>query len=308
MLHEASGDRHANMTDPATHRELRRAAWRALQSAPRGRRIGAWRYTADIRTSLEHRAPRRLLPAEADTLAVEPAHADDLGTIRTISRAQEHPDETAITEAWLEFQPQSFSVVRDRAAEIVGYRCWAISNQLDPRVLRADPLVAAWVEDIEHSEYADLPAFLLRRWLARDEGEAPGGVQGICWIDCKSSYMKLRPNLGHVYIALHDMETYGEVLGELGFDPLHSVTMDFDGDLLRSAVMRFGPGSVDGWLARLVAKELGIDPQNLLDESSRELVIEGQRTPLTPLEFAVVSYLSSRRGAAVSHVDLIENV
>lgn len=120
--------------------------------------------------------------------------------------------------------------------------------------------------------------------------------------------MKLRPNLGHVYIALHDMETYGEVLGELGFDPLHSVTMDFDGDLLRSAVMRFGPGSVDGWLARLVAKELGIDPQNLLDESSRELVIEGQRTPLTPLEFAVVSYLSSRRGAAVSHVDLIENV
>ena len=59
---------------------------------------------------------------------------------------------------------------------------------------------------------------------------------------------------------------------------------------------------------RLVAKELGIDPQNLLDESSRELVIEGQRTPLTPLEFAVVSYLSSRRGAAVSHVDLIENV
>jgi DNA-binding response OmpR family regulator len=73
-------------------------------------------------------------------------------------------------------------------------------------------------------------------------------------------------------------------------------------------VLDFGPGSVDGWLAALAAAELGIEQASLLDAEARELVVDGARVALTPLEFGVIKFLSDREGRAVSRAELLQNV
>ncbi|MFQ5350750.1 MAG: winged helix-turn-helix domain-containing protein, partial [Thermoanaerobaculia bacterium] len=81
-----------------------------------------------------------------------------------------------------------------------------------------------------------------------------------------------------------------------------------DDSTYHSAVLDFGPSSVDGWLAGLVAAELGIEEGSIVDLEAHELVIDGQRIPLTPLEFGVVSLLSHNEGVAVSRIELLEKV
>jgi DNA-binding response OmpR family regulator len=65
---------------------------------------------------------------------------------------------------------------------------------------------------------------------------------------------------------------------------------------------------VDGWLAALAATELGIERTPVLDTEARELVVNGTRMALTPLEFGVMKYLSDREGQAVSRTDLLRTV
>jgi DNA-binding response OmpR family regulator len=66
---------------------------------------------------------------------------------------------------------------------------------------------------------------------------------------------------------------------------------------------------VDGWLANLVAAELGVEERDeILDVEARELIVDGQRVGLTPLEFAVMNYLYQREGKAVTRVSLLADV
>jgi DNA-binding response OmpR family regulator len=80
------------------------------------------------------------------------------------------------------------------------------------------------------------------------------------------------------------------------------------GDVYHLNVNDFGPESVDGWLAGLVAAELGVDAPELLDRLARELVLGKERVPLTRLEFGVLEYLMDREGQAVSRASLIQDV
>jgi hypothetical protein len=50
-------------------------------------------------------------------------------------------------------------------------------------------------------------------------------------------------------------------------------------DATQCAWLDFGPGSVDGWLARLAAAELGVQPEELLDADNRKLVLDDARVP-----------------------------
>jgi hypothetical protein len=171
-----------------------------------------------------------------------------------------------------------------------------------------DPVLRAWLEDVADSEDAHLVAFMLRRWLSRDDGERPSDVQGLCWVECKTTYWRLRSQLGHVYIAVRDVDTYAPALEHFGFSNLAVATVQLDGSPLHSTVMHFGTGGPDGWLARLAAAELGIDPSGLLDEDARSLLLDGVRVALTPLEFEVMRCLLQQRGRPVSHADLVERV
>lgn len=124
----------------------------------------------------------------------------------------------------------------------------------------------------------------------------------------KTLYLKMRARLGCVYIAVRDFETFAPPLTHFGFSRIPSATVHLDGSPLHSTVMHFGAGGPDGWLARLAAAEMGIDPSGLLDEDTRSLLLDGVRVPLTPLEFEVVRCLLEQRGRPVSHADLVERV
>jgi DNA-binding response OmpR family regulator len=145
-----------------------------------------------------------------------------------------------------------------------------------------------------------------RRFLDLERGELPSPLQAGAWLELKRTYMEMRPFLRRAYGAVREAEVYGPIFQRLGFQPLGAV--ELDGYTYALGVLDMGPGSVDAWLAGLVAAELGLVHDQLLDVDARELVVDGHRQSLTTLEFGVMRYLSEREGKAVTRVDLERDV
>ena len=298
--------------DPNRYLSYRRAAWRQLRREVRTAPISElWRYTADMLYWLENPVVREaFFPTYARTLAVEPARPEDAGCIFDMARQWDGPEAVRCLEHWWKQAPQSFSVVKDAARKICGFDCVFDLETATPELSSADPVVQNW---LEHLRAAPVPptqnVLFLRRWLSGEAGEGPCGAQGACWLDVKRTYMRLRPHLRRVYATVRDhLATYAPVLGQLGFQVVSSADATLDGKTYSTAMLDFGPASVDGWLARLVAAELGVSGDELLDVEAREIVIDGQRMPLTPLEFSVMRYLHEHEGSAVGRESLLSDV
>jgi DNA-binding response OmpR family regulator len=73
-------------------------------------------------------------------------------------------------------------------------------------------------------------------------------------------------------------------------------------------VLDFGPASVDGWLTRIIATELQVDEDSILDVAQHQLVLADRRVALTKLEFDVFKYLYERPGAVVERASLLRDV
>ncbi|HEY6971472.1 MAG TPA: hypothetical protein VJA94_19845 [Candidatus Angelobacter sp.] len=86
----------------------------------------------------------------------------------------------------------------------------------------------------------------LRRWLSESEGEKPSPIQAACWLDIKRTYVALRPRLRRVYLVLEDMAPYAAAAQALGFTPVQQANASLDGKTYSSAMLDFGPSSVDG--------------------------------------------------------------
>jgi uncharacterized protein (DUF934 family) len=172
-----------------------------------------------------------------------------------------------------------------------------------------DPVVEVWAR---HLRDEPLPkgqvALGLRRWLDADRGELPCPAQAACWLDVKRTYMALRPALRRMYVVVHDVPTYWPVVEKLGFRPVADGGVVIGERQYASVVLDFGPGSVDGWLARLVGAELGIDHERSLDSDSRELRVNGKAIALTPLEFGLFAHLRECEGRAVTRAELLREV
>jgi DNA-binding response OmpR family regulator len=178
---------------------------------------------------------------------------------------------------------------------------------IDQDLRQSDPLVQYWWNHLSSNPVNDNQRVLfLRRWLSRADGERPCPVQAACWLDIKRTYLEMRPHLRRVYLALRDLSMYAPVAVKLGFQPLAAET-DLSGARYTSAMLDFGPASVDGWLARLGSAELGVE-EGILDRQSHEIVLDGQRVKLTKLEFEVFAYLYQRQGTGVSRAALVEDV
>ena len=70
--------------------------------------------------------------------------------------------------------------------------------------------------------------------------------------------MELRPNLKRLYTTLTDLENYTPVVIPLGFSLIDGSEIELDDTTYYSAIIDFGPDSVDGWLRKLIGLELGI--------------------------------------------------
>lgn len=143
-------------------------------------------------------------------------------------------------------------------------------------------------------------ALLCRRWLSADEGDSPIDAQATVWLDLKRIYMTLRPRLRRVYLTVCDLPAYASVAERLGFEVLSDRGVELDGVMYHSAMLDFGPASVDGWLSDIAAAELGIHhAQELLDVGARELVLEEGRVALT--RWSSVSCVRARQYLVVSY-------
>jgi hypothetical protein len=133
------------------------------------------------------------------------------------------------------------------------FNCLCESTNVPETILRQDPVVYGW---LAHLRDEPLPknetALFLRRWLSEGEGEQPSPIQAACWLDIKRTYLALRPKLRRVYLTLQDIGPYATAAQTLGFVPVPSANVNLDGRTYYTAMLDFGPSSVDGWLARLV--------------------------------------------------------
>jgi hypothetical protein len=111
-----------------------------------------------------------------------------------------------------------------------------------------------------------------------------------------------------VYLTVHDLALYAPAAQKLCLQPITEAETEIDGVCYHTAMLDFGPLSVDGWLAGLVADELGVEGDDLLDAESHELVLGARRVKLTKMEFEVFLYLYKRENKPVTRVSLIEQV
>lgn len=311
-------------SDPSRHREYRRAAWRRLRSEVREAATSElWRYTADMLYLIDNPVVREaFFPSGAQPLAVEPARPEDEAAIFAVAGRHDGREAVAQLDAWWGAAPQTFFVIRDRDATVRGFFILLDPTTIVPAVLPDDPVVAAWRRHLRAHPLPKGQLVLgLRRWLDIDSGESPCPAQAACWLDVKRTYMVMRPALRRMYVTVRDAATYLPVVEKLGFRPLPAPAgpggreeagfaepAKLDGEAYASVSLDFGPGSVDGWLARLVAAELGVDDSQPLDEESRELTVGGRRVALTPLEFGVLQRLDAACGRPVSRSDLLRDV
>jgi hypothetical protein len=296
--------------DPERSRSYRVAAWRHLQSRFRtAPPADLWRHTADAIYLLDNPIIRdAFFPNAPQTLTVAPAQAADGDAIMQMADQHDGPDAASYIALWWQRQPAAFHVVRDAHGTIVGFYCLAVAEQIDPFLLTVDPVAAAWWRHVRHDPAPrGQKSLFLRRWLSID-GEAPSAVQAACWLDIKRTYLELRPQLRRVYLTLRDPAPYAAAAANLGFAPLDAAAPSLGGVAWHTAMLDFGTGSVDGWIATLLGNELGADAAGPLDAGARELVLDQRRIALTQKEFALMQHLYVNADRAVPRDELLNDV
>jgi hypothetical protein len=301
--------------DPARYQAYRRAASQVVRDQYRqAPRSDHWRCTADVLYLLENQNLREgFFPTTQSAVSVEPARAEDWSAISAVLRKYDGAQSRQALEQWWRSHPDSFFVVRDEQGGVQGFYLAIVASKVHTDVLARDPLAASWARDLPRSE--DRAATLwVRRTLDRDTGEAPSSGQAACWLDIKRTYLELRPRLRWIYTCYCDAELYRRPFEELGLRLADEGRSTLDGILHHTFRLDMGVDSVDGWLGNLLAQETGIgldEPArelSLLDEQARELLVNGSRIGLTPLEFGVFAYLVARPNKAVARYELVEAV
>ena len=230
-------------------------------------------------------------------------------TSDSIVAAHEGPSARNALQHWWERLPEAFSVVRDRDGGIVGMACVFERSMADEVDLLADAVTADWCDHLRREPIGPQEqALFVRIHLSRAAGAGPSPELSAMMLDLKRAYMELRPRLRRVYTLVYPHTPMWTFLSRVGFRPLPATRVTPAGHAYQPMVLDFGPGSVDGWLAELVANELASPTQCTWIGPARELVVDERRVPLTPLEFMVMQYLMDREGQAVSRTALLDDV
>jgi DNA-binding CsgD family transcriptional regulator len=125
----------------------------------------------------------------------------------------------------------------------------------------------------------------MRRWLGAASGEMLSPAVGACWLDVKRAYMELRPRLARLYTAMADPVALAPIFGPLGFAPA-GPPVAVGAARLSPVWLDFGPGSVDGWLRRLVGAEVAGE------EEAASVTAAEAAAPLSPREAEVLALIA----------------
>jgi DNA-binding CsgD family transcriptional regulator len=255
---------------PGRTRELRRRAARtALAEAERS---PGWDATADLLHLVQNPIVRNaFIPPPGLQHPVEAARPEDLDAI--LSLVARVDGDTSPIERWWELDPEAFRVLRGPRAEVRAFNVVRPADGVDDRLRRDDPLVGAFVADLSARP---LPprgrALFVRRALADTSGEDLSADLAPMIIDLKRTYLELRPELARVYTVKRDWSVQTDVMRAMGFVDLEEVAS------FTPCALDFGPGSVDGWLARHVEVETAREPEpspavSALSAREREVLV-----------------------------------
>jgi hypothetical protein len=220
--------------------------------------------------------------------------------------------------AWWKALPRAFRVVRDGRARVAAFVIMSLAGEVPVRLLNDDPLLGQWfahARDPAGGLPPDSSFLVSRRLLVAETGERPSALRSACWLDAKRSYLE-HPDARRIYVATAHPE-WMEALASLGFQLPEALRLPRTSGDLHTAMLDFGPGRVLGWLAGLVdAQFAGLNPPSppapapacALDTDARALTVDGQRVPLTKLEYGVMQYLLARTDQVVSRDELLRDV
>jgi hypothetical protein len=298
-------------SDPDRSRRYRIAAWRQLRDeVTRATSHEMWRYTADLLYILENPAVREaFFPTSEHLYFVDPAQEADWPAIHEIATASEPPESVAILEDWWRRLPDAFYAARDGTGKIAGF---SVLTQLDrvPRtLLDADPLARIFRDHVRRLPVPRGQRILTVRFQSADPDDPNQAlVIAALILDIKRQYMELRPELRRIYNVLPALFGPASPWTRLGFRSVLQAPITFGGIDYYAHVLDFGPASVDGWLTRIVATELQVDEDAILDIAQHQLVLADRRVALTKLEFEVFKYLYERPGNVVERASLLREV
>ena len=299
-------------SDPDRSRQYRVAAWRRLRDEiARSTRQDMRRYTADLIYLLENPTIREAyFPTAEQHFAIDQARADDLPAILELSRRQNPGESLALVEQWWESAPWAFRVVRDDLGPVVGFSVMADLERVPRRILDVDPVVQRWVDHLRRAPIPEGQRSLAYRFERADpEGSSAEAIHAACFLDLLRATMELRPELRRRYQVSAKIFDADDVETTLGLQRIAGDPIPIpDGRPRHAYWLDFGPGSVDGWLTKLVSTELAVDEDSMLDVVQHQLVLGDHRVDLTPLEFEVFKYLHERPGAVVERSVLMRDV
>ncbi|MEJ8279676.1 LuxR family transcriptional regulator [Pseudonocardia spirodelae] len=259
LLHDVVRDtvgRELAVRDPDTRRGYRQRAVRYYADRPEPAAGGLWRHTADLMFLIENPVVRdACFPSTRPDHAVEQARPQDGRAVADIvARHEPRPCAEALAR-WWDRHPETFAVARGPDGTVEAFVQIVELSAVDPAVLAADPVTRPWTEHLRAVPPSPADRVLLmRRWLGRGSGELRSPAVSACWLDVKRVYMELRPRLRRLYSVVVDLGELGPIFLPLGFAPV-GAPVEVDGVAHQCVVLDFGPGSVDGWLARLVESE-----------------------------------------------------
>jgi hypothetical protein len=287
--------------DPRTYRAYRTAAWRCLRGEMRtATRPELWRYTADMLYLIEDRFVREnFFPAVRMDHDVTPAEPGDWDAIAAL--AAETPNLRGgieVLRGWWEAVPGAFAVARDAEGRVAGFRCACEPHEVSPRLLDADPVGSEWRAHLRASPVPRGQRVVWARYgVRRETATGFDAAFAALLLDMKRLYVAMRPELRRIYTEpLNGSTEYCAMT--LGYVPVPGSPSWFN-DL--------GPGSIDGWLAGLGAREL-LDEDEALDVADRRIRLDGAPVDLTRLEAEVLGYLQGHAGRAVRREDLLRDV
>jgi DNA-binding CsgD family transcriptional regulator len=246
------------LRNPHLTRELRRRAARAALADVA--RSPGWEPTADLLHLVQQPVIRNaFVPPAGFQHPVERATPTDRDAILAIAARFGGPIGEGLVARWWRAHAADVAVHRGPLGEVSAYGIVVELDRIDPS-LEDDPVVARTCADLTRRPLPPGGRGLLNRQaLSARRGPDLSPDLAPLLVDITRTYLAMRPRLGRVYVAQQGSTHLVAMMSALGFvavgEPFEIGAVPFV-----LAALEFGPGSVDGWLARHVEAETAPAP------------------------------------------------